>query len=94
MKRIIYIIAALTAAVGCSLSETGQSQRPDREDIWKNPAFNADSSSTDRKRCYITGLDYPDGYDWRADSENGTVKCSLVVFTDGRPVMKVPVGHE
>ena len=94
MKRIIYIIAALTAAAGCSLSETGQSQRPDREDIWKNPAFNADSSSTDRKRCYITGLDYPDGYDWRADSENGTVKCSLVVFTDGRPVMKVPVGHE
>ena len=94
MRRIIYIIGIVTALSSCGLSETGGSQRPDGEDIWKNPAYNADSSSTARKRCYITALDYPDDYDWRADAENGTVKCSLVVFADGRPVMKVPVGHE
>lgn len=88
------IIAAAFATAACGLSETGLSQRPAGGDIWKNPSYSTDSTDTDRRRCYITGLDYPDGYDWRADSENGTVKCSLVVFADGRPVMKVPVGHE
>ena len=94
MKRIILILGMIVSAVSCSLSETGVSQRPSGGDIWQNPAYNADSSATGRKRCYITGLDYPDSYDWRADPESGTVKCSLVVFADGRPVMKIPVGHE
>lgn len=94
MKNRIIIIAAAFATAACGLSETGLSQRPAGGDIWKNPSYSTDSTDTDRRRCYITGLDYPDGYDWRADSENGTVKCSLVVFADGRPVMKVPVGHE
>lgn len=94
MKQIITIISAVIAMTSCSISETGLSQRPQGEDIWKNPVFNTDSSSTVKTRCYVTGLDYPEGYDWRADPEKGTVKCSLVVFADGVPVMKIPVGHE
>lgn len=93
IKTIILILAAFIAGA-CGLSEVEHNRRPGGEDIWKNPSYKADSSSTERKRCYITGLDYPDGYDWRADPENGTVKCSLVVFADGIPAMKIPVGHE
>lgn len=93
-KQLICIIASLMAVCSCGLSETGQSQRPAGDGSWRNPAFSNDSTSTDRKRCYVTGLDYPDGYNWRSDTENGTVKCSLVVFRDGIPAMKIPVGHE
>lgn len=92
-KTIVFAILALTA-LSCGLSETVENRRPGGGDIWTNPSFKPDSSSNARKRCYMTGLDYPDGYDWRADPENGTVKCSLVVFADGIPAMKIPVGYE
>lgn len=94
MKNTFLTLILTACAVSCGLSETGHSSRPSGQEIWKNPAFSPDSSSYARKRCYVTGLDYPDGYDWRADPENGTVKCSLVVFVDGIPAMKIPVGHE
>lgn len=94
MRRLLFIMVTLAMLASCGLSETGDSRRPNGDEIWKNPSYKADSSATEQKRCYITGLDYPENYDWRADSENGTVKCSLVVFSDGRPVMKIPVGHE
>lgn len=42
--------------------------------------------------CYVLGVDYPSGYDWVADREKGSVKCSLVVFVDGIPKMKIPSG--
>ena len=92
MKRIISIIVFMAVLAACSLSEVNQSQRPGG--IWQNPSYKNDSTTTLKNRLYVTGLDYPDGYDWRADPENGTVKCSLVVFADGRPVMKIPVGEE
>lgn len=94
MKRLVLISAAVLAASSCGLSETGVSRRPPGGDIWRNPSHKIDSSENIRNICYVTGLDYPDGYNWRADPENGTVKCSLVVFADGVPVMKVPVGKE
>ena len=94
MKRIILFFISAAIALSCGLSESDGSIRPSGEDLWKNPSFKPDSSANARKRLYMTGLDYPDGYDWRADQENGTVKCSLVVFADGIPAMKIPVGHE
>jgi hypothetical protein len=42
--------------------------------------------------CYITALDYQKGYDWKSDSSRESVKCSLVVYADGKLIMKVPVG--
>ena len=43
---------------------------------------------------YVTGFDYPSGYDWRSDAEVGSVKCSLVVFANGATMLKVPVGDK
>lgn len=94
MKKFVLIAVSAVLTAGCGLSESGISHRPVGGDIWRNPSHKIDSSENARKICYVTGLDYPDGYNWRADPENGTVKCSLVVFADGIPVMKVPVGKE
>ena len=56
--------------------------------VWRGPSYGKYYSDD----CYAAGFDYPAGYDWRADSKNGAVKCSLVMFADGIPVLKIPVG--
>ena len=44
------------------------------------------------KVCCITGFEYPSGYDWTADHDHKQTKCSLVVFVDAVPRLRVPVG--
>ena len=56
--------------------------------------MNVGKDDPDRTVCYVTLMSYPDGYDWRADRQKGSVKCSLVVLANGLPMMKVPVGDE
>ena len=59
-------------------------------------------AAVQRMACFLlllVGFDtltYQKDYDWRADQARENVKCSLVVFADGKPVLKVPVGasHE
>lgn len=96
MKETIRIMSAivLIIAAACGREETGGGRRPSADGGWRNPSFSIDTTENARKVCYVTGLDYQDGYDWRPDTEKGTVKCSLVVFADGVPAMKVAVGDE
>ena len=84
-------LAAL-AVISCGVEEVGRRPEVNREDIWTGPGMNAGNGS--REICYITCFDYPEGYDWRTDPQKGSVKCSLTVFADGLPMMKVPVGDE
>ena len=93
MKIHIFIMTAFMVSA-CSLSEVNPSQRPTRNDIWQNPSFGKDSSGVDKKTCYVTAFDYQEGYDWKADTDNGNIKCSLTVFANDVPVMKIPVGKE
>lgn len=53
----------------------------------------ADDAEGRKHVWYAVAVDYPEGYDWRSDMEPETVKCSLVVFANGIPVQKVPVGE-
>jgi hypothetical protein len=92
--RLILLSAILLGISSCGINEIETGRRPAGDGNWRNPSFSIDTSANARKVCYVTGLDYPEGYDWRSDSENGTVKCSLVVFADGVPAMKVAVGNE
>lgn len=63
--------------------------------IWGGPVGGGTGNSgTSRSTFYLTALDYKKGYDWRSDQAVGSVKCSLTVYADGVPVMKVPVGDE
>lgn len=45
-----------------------------------------------RPVCCVTAVEYPGGYDWRKNPDGTEVRCSLVVFADGIPAMRFPVG--
>ncbi len=91
MKRILLAVLAC-AVVSCGLEEVGRRPASGAGNVWLGPGANAGAGNQDRTVVYVTAMDYPEGYDWRADREKGAVKCSLVVYADGIPMMKIPVG--
>lgn len=78
--------------ISCGVSEIGEFEKDENNGIWTGPSHGVPPVS--RSITYVTAFDYPDGYDWFSDSEKGAVKCSLAVFADGRPILKVPVGDQ
>ena len=73
----------------CSLEQIGQGPRSDADGVWRGPSYGKHMSGT----VYAVAIDYPDGYDWRADPGSGQVEgICIVMFADGAPVLKVPVG--
>lgn len=97
MGRKIYLLAVLCALASCGLEEVGDKQ-DDEEDVWVGPgnivSGNGGETGVGKKVWYAVGVDYPEGYDWKADEEKGSVRCSLVVFANGIPMMKIPVGDQ
>ena len=95
MQRIFLFAAIATAVLSCGISEIGG--RRDEADvgggIWGGLGGSQDGTGLERTVCYMTAMDYQKGYDWRADESREMVKCSLVVYEEGTPVMKVPVGE-
>lgn len=80
----------MLSVVSCGVSEIGEFAKDEGNGIWTGPPTGGSSSS--RSITYVTAFDYPDGYDWRYNPEKGSVKCSLVVYANGKPSLKVPVG--
>lgn len=96
MKRQ-FLCAGLWAVVcfavqSCGITELYKIDGDDKNGVWNGPAANL--SPTYQIITYVSAFDYPDGYDWQSDPDRGHVKCSLVVFREGVPVLKVPVGNE
>ncbi len=89
--RFVDLMLFAVAVCSCGLVEIGGTSDDRKHNVWIAPGT-GNSGNSGKTRCYITGFDYPEGYDWRADMQAGSVKCSLVVFADMIPVMKVPVG--
>ena len=89
MKSNVFVIIAIMC-VSCGLGQVDLGVHSGADGIWKGPSYGKHMAGT----VYAVGIDYPDGYDWRADSENGKVRADLVLFADGRPVLRVPVGPE
>lgn len=95
MQRIFLFSALMTAVLSCGVSEIGG----DGDTIgagggvWGGMGDPQGGTPQEKTVCYMTAMDYQKGYDWRADESRETVKCSLVVYEDGTPVMKVPVGE-
>lgn len=86
--RTIIICVAVCMVVSCGMEEIGMAPHTNSEGIWTGPSI-----SDPYNVCYMTAIDYPDGYDWRSDPEKGSVNCKLVLFADGTPVLKIPVGE-
>ena len=84
-------------AVSCGLRDIGGQDSGAYEDAWKGPGSEikpGGGETAKRSVWYVTGFDYPEGYDWMADPEAGSVKCSLIVYANAVPMLKVPVGKE
>ena len=80
------------AVQSCGITELYKADVDDKNGVWNGPA--ADPSPMSPSLTFVSAFDYPDGYDWRSDPDRGHVKCSLVVFREGLPVLKIPVGNE
>lgn len=93
-RKIVLLTAAVMAIISCGIHEIGGDGKENIVGgIWGGPVGGGQSGSGGLHTiCYMTALDYRKDYDWRSDQARESVKCSLVVFADGTPVMKVPVG--
>lgn len=91
MRKAFFVVFAFILQ-SCGIEEIGGDGKNDAlPPVWNNPSSGNISEGL-RTVLYCTGFEYPKGYDWKSDPEKGSVKCSLIVYADKVPVMKVPVG--
>lgn len=90
MRKIILFLIFLTSLGSCGLESVGVSPHSNPDGIWKSPLLDRYNPET----CYATGYDYPSGYDWKSYSGDGLAVISLVMFADGVPVLRIPVGEK
>ena len=94
MRNLFIFVVLGFVALSCGLSEIGGSDDVDGG-IWGGPVEGAGGGSGSLESvCYMIGVDYAKDYDWRSDPARETVRCSLVVYVDGSPIMKVPASRE
>lgn len=87
IRKIILLLSAGLGMMACGLEETKVGDHSNPDGIWTGPPQNMYGQV-----CHVTVVDYPVGYDWRSDPGGTEAACSLSVFADGVPVLKVPVG--
>ena len=95
MKRQILLFCTAVALTSCGIHQIDgdDTRQPSNNGVWGGFNDTSSGSETLRSVCYVTAMDYQKDYDWRSDRSPESVKCSLVVFADGVPIMKVPVGE-
>ena len=93
MQRIFLFTAMMAAVLSCGIKEIGDAGGQTNSHRPSGGVNDSHGGTSEvRKVCYLTAMEYPKDYDWRADEARDTIRCSLVVYEDGAPVMKVPVG--
>lgn len=92
LMKIMLGVVFCFAMMSCSLTELGIAQNDEYDGVWTGPSVSPPTSS--ESVTYVSAFDYPLGYDWRADPDRGVVKCSLIVYKEGVPILKVPVGDK
>lgn len=96
MRKFFFILPLCIIMHSCGISEIGGPHHVDNQgNIWGGPMPGSGSEGGGLVPvCYMAAVDYSKDYDWRADQAKETVRCSLVVYADGSPIMKVPVGEK
>ena len=92
LKKMMQGVAFCFAMASCSLTELGTAPKDEYDGVWKGPSVSPPTVS--RSVTYVSAFDYPLGYDWKADPDRGAVRCSLIVFKEDVPILKVPVGDK
>lgn len=85
--RIFFLQFLLVAAASCGIDSIGEDVHSNSDGIWQGPSV-PDYENV----CFSTVFEYPDGYDWRNDSEQDGTGCMLALYADDTPVLKIPVG--
>lgn len=44
------------------------------------------------KELYVTGVEYPEGYDWHSDTDYAHVACTLFLMKGDERILELPVG--
>lgn len=86
-RTFIFLVLSLSMSA-CGLNQIDESLHSNTDGVWEGPSFGYYTED----KCYAVALDYPEGYDWRTDPDRGSVKCHMVMFADGVPVLRIPVG--
>lgn len=96
MRKFICLLLLSFVMFSCGISEVNGSHPVDNQgNIWGGPLQGTGPEGGGLVPvCYMTAVDYLKDYDWRADQAKETIRCSLVVYADGSPIMKVPVGAD
>lgn len=90
-RRILGLVLAIFVTA-CSIVEVGEVVKDEANGSWVAPGIVPPSMK--KSVTFVSAFDYPEGYQWHFDRENGSVRCSLVVFMEESPVLKIPVGEE
>ena len=89
MRPSALLVAMILWMSACGLVDMGEMTHSNNDGVWISHNW-PDPLNV----CYVTALDYRNGYDWRTDKEKGTVKCSLIMYADSVPLLKIPVGSQ
>ena len=102
-KRIArFVLTLLLGGLswGCDLSGTGffpDRQRAETEILRRKELETADPTGPEAEEgpeiLWISGVEYPEGYDWQRDTAYGRVDARLVLLRDGERVLDIPAGE-
>ncbi len=87
MKNTIILSLTLMSGflLACGIKEIEHNEN-------KNPAWL--TPLPEETTICVTGVEYPKDYNWQNDAEYGSIKCSLIVESEGKIITRIPVGHE
>lgn len=75
------------------LEEIQEPEKDSGENVWTGPGSGLNEDIRDAV-CYVSGIDYPNGWDWTDTSKDAeSAKRYLVVLADGVPMLKLPIGE-
>ena len=94
------LLLATILLPGCDLLGDGilpgrsraETVRPRREKQETAPDTTADVPTEAAERLWISGVAYPEGYDWQRDTAYGIVDARLILLRDGTKVLDIPAG--
>lgn len=96
---VAFVVSGMLLASCYKVEEVDSEQPPyvgDKDNPGKDKPQEEDKFKDDTMRTYIcwSGVEYPDGYNWKEDPDYGNVDCNIFLDIDGKRVLEIPVGSE
>ena len=94
MSKVLVWMMVMWSCISCmGLKEVLDPEKNSGEDVWTGPGVNKGDDGMEAV-CYVTGIDYPSGWDWTDTAKDAeAARRSLVVLADGVPMLKLPIGE-